>query len=470
MTNLTLYQKRHSVSLILAAGIKTYTHKKSVERRSSILKWIGDDTAMEEDYDGLISQHLPKTCDWFLDRLQFRQWITPEESSVTPKVLWVHGPPGFGKTILCTRVIKHLKQNLESLMAFFFCASNNQIKQRPSSIIRSWVSQLVFQNRDALAEATNVYQAMEKRTASQKELWQLLQSICAKIPGCVLILDGFDECIRTGSGERVYTNDGRKQFLQQLVQSVSFTNSRLMIVCRDEVDIRSGLFATPFKEQCHVSEYQIVLEDVKDDIQHYSEDVVEKNLAKKSANFKGEIAKAIAERSQGMFLWIRLLGGCLTYGKTPMQLQRVVSTMPAGLDRFYDRDVERIGNLGPEEKCRAIAILRWTILAARPLTVHELTEALIVEMEDCGTRLPSGFLPDSWDKDYVDEQILGLCGALVEIRSVSPGQSLAVQTIHLAHFSIKEYLFTRSEIRLSRSLASSMEQCSSSSGISQRLA
>jgi Cdc6-like AAA superfamily ATPase len=124
---------------------------------------------MEEDYDGLISQHRPKTCDWFLDRPEFRQWISHEESSVTLKVLWVYGPPGFGKTILCARVIKHLKQNLESLMAFFFCASNNQIKQCPSSIIHLWVSQLVFQSRDTLAEATNVYQAMEKRTASQKE-------------------------------------------------------------------------------------------------------------------------------------------------------------------------------------------------------------------------------------------------------------------------------------------------------------
>lgn len=91
-------------------------------------------------------------------------------------------------------------------------------------------------------------------------------------------MDGFDECIRTESGERVYTNEGRKQFLQQLVQSASFTNSQLIIICRDEVDIRAGLFATSFNEQCQVYEYQVVPEDVKEDIQHYSEDMVEKNL------------------------------------------------------------------------------------------------------------------------------------------------------------------------------------------------
>jgi hypothetical protein len=101
-----------------------------------------------------------------------------------------------------------------------------------------------------------------------------------------------------------------------------------------------------------------------------------------------------------MFLWVRLLKGCLTNGKTPKQLQRIVSTMPAGLDRFYDRDVERIGKLEPDERCRAIGILRWTILAARPLTVHELMEALIVEIEDCGTRFPTDFIPDSWDKAW----------------------------------------------------------------------
>lgn len=78
----------------------------------------------------------------------------------------------------------------------------------------------------------------------------------------------------------------------------------------------------------------------------------------------------------------------------------------------------------------------------RPLTVSEITEALLIEDNDNCDDLQIDELPDEVDKDFVDEQIIGLCGSLIEIQAstIEKKQSPGSSTIHLAHFSVKEYL------------------------------
>jgi len=51
------------------------------------------------------------------------------------------------------------------------------------------------------------------------------------------------------------------------------------------------------------------------------------------------------------------------------------------------RDLGRILSFS-EERDRAVAILRWTLFALRPLTVQELTEALAVNIHDDGDSYP----------------------------------------------------------------------------------
>lgn len=116
--------------------------------------------------------------------------------------------------------------------------------------------------------------------------------------------------------------------------------------------------------------------------------------------------------------------------------------MPSELEHAYERDWEYISNLPNHDKFRALEILRWATFALRPVTVSEITEALLIEDNDNCDNLQTDELPDEVDKDFVDEQIIGLCGSLLEIRasSVEKKQSPGSSTIHLAHFSVKEYL------------------------------
>jgi ankyrin repeat protein len=121
-----------------------------------------------------------------------------------------------------------------------------------------------------------------------------------------------------------------------------------------------------------------------------------------------------------------------------------VTEMPLGISEAYSRELEKIVRLPPDEKDKAVMILRWTLYAIHPLQVKQLAEALVVSDEQLG-EYPDDDLPDCWcdgfvDEDYTKEMILGRCGSLLQLRSTSPEQPLADHTVHFVHFSVKEYL------------------------------
>lgn len=59
-----------------------------------------------------------RTGSWFLQSELFKEW-----KSGIRQHLWLHGIPGFGKTVLSATIIEHLNQQLKSshaVLNFFF--------------------------------------------------------------------------------------------------------------------------------------------------------------------------------------------------------------------------------------------------------------------------------------------------------------------------------------------------------------
>lgn len=116
--------------------------------------------------------------------------------------------------------------------------------------------------------------------------------------------------------------------------------------------------------------------------------------------------------------------------------------MPSGLERAYQRDLGSILSLDEPERNRAINILRFFMFALRPLTFHEITDALVVVDDDSYQRFLIQELPDAIDEDYIQDEIKSLCGTLVQIRKAEGGSTESSGTVHLVHFSVKEYLLS----------------------------
>jgi ankyrin repeat protein len=156
------------------------------------------------------------------------------------------------------------------------------------------------------------------------------------------------------------------------------------------------------------------------------------------------LATQIADKCEGMFLWVRLQEQQLRGSRhNNKRLQDVVKQMPPGLDCLYHRNWTEILRLDDYYQRRALAILRWTTFALRPLTVKEVTEALaVIDDDDCDD-LCIDEMPDTIDEEYIEDEIIDICRSLVEVR---PGEasdsSTASGTLHLAHFSVRQYLMS----------------------------
>ncbi|KAG9494957.1 hypothetical protein J7337_013186 [Fusarium musae] len=389
------------------------------EARRQVLAWLSS-CPPDERYHDSLQKKLPGTCDWILDRTAFSRWLAG--GSTNRKLLWVNGHAGFGKTILSAHLVDHLSSTLSAPVAHFFFSSDHASREDPFLALRSWISQIVSQNDDAFEHARQSWISDVDLVATRVTIITLFKQLLRDIPGCILIADGLDECTSIA------------KFLRDVVDSVAGTETRVLLVSRDELAIRDAL--TDGTRETF-DEYRITLEDVRPDINAYSHAIVSRKLCNKSDDVRSTLSEAMSDRCQGQFLWLKMQEECLRGGMNKKQLQRAIENTPTGLDRLYDHSWTKITKLEEEGRDRAFALLRWAAFALRPLTVCEITEAALI--------LTSGELsrddfPDAVDDEYIKSEIIGLCGPLLEVRKGSTGSSPGQRTVHLPHFSVRQYL------------------------------
>ena len=382
-------------------------------------------------YDKQISSRLEGTCNWVFSHHAYRSWISESYTEKAARILWICAPAGYGKTVLCARLIEHLREMQSIPVVYFFASPHAQSGGEPSFIIRSWISQLARLDPDVL-ELVQRHSEVGQR-ASESTVWSLFGSIVSKNRHYIFVLDGFDEYSRL--------DDRRTEFLQKLKEATKRSISRVLITSRDETDIKAELSPSePLDVGNVMLRCKISIEDVRHDISHFSRSVVDKKLPNKDDGLRKDLAEQLAEKCGGMFLWIKLQQDQLRSSKNLKQLQNIVRNMPIGLNKTYERNWQVIQTQSPEEQSRALAILRWSTFALRPLSVSEITEALVVELGDDGTALQWDELPDNIDDDYINNEIVDICGALVEVRSGTSGGGAGYRTIHLIHPSVREFL------------------------------
>lgn len=409
-------------------------------------------------YDTFIQRRLEGTCNWILERPEFRHWEAT--NSDCTKVLWIHGPAGYGKTILCARLVEHLLAHYP--LAYYFFSSDSDSRTDPFIIIRSWISQVISQNRHAFELARGQWEATDGRPATQIEIAELFTLIVRNTPNCIFLVDGLDECAGTGHDWKPDYQDSLLAFFTSLKHATSNTKSRLIVVSRNEPDIRSGLRIEVSGAKWDLIECRITSDDVKPDATLFSRSMVDRKLKTKNETEREDLAHRLVDRFESMFLCIKMLEGQLRDGKGRAPLQRAIQRAPTALGDLYDRNWRRIHELPEPDRSRALAIIRWATFALRPMTILEITDALLLADKECGDLWEE--LPDALDKEYVETEILNLCGSLIETRGTSSDP--ASWTIHLTHFTIRQYilchslaagghLITNEQLRLSNEMSES---------------
>ncbi|KAK3331241.1 hypothetical protein B0H66DRAFT_613438 [Apodospora peruviana] len=409
--------------------VKSHEHQRNVDRyirdseRRSVLGWLGA-VSCDAELDVYIRDRVPSTCEWILQREEYRDWKSPSYATNAPDILWVYGEAGMGKSFISARDVR---------------------KREPLSILRSWLFQLASARMWVFEEVQKLRQGKEDREIVESELFSLFRVCLRRLGRCFLVIDGYDELSNELTPRRSQVEGIRETFLRELFRAVEGSQAHIILVSRDEVDIRRLVLDTEQSSTIAVRSYSIRAEETADDIASFCRHVIDTRLPKLRAPAKQEITEELSERCQGMLLWVRLSGAMLNRGRSTLQLKKDIGQTPVSLEEAYAKDVRRISALEPKEQERTLNILRWSLFAARPLSLAEPSEALAIDMKT--SSLDRSELPEEFDEDYVEFQILRLCGSLVKFRPVPNAYIVSDSrikqgTIHLTHFSVKEFLLS----------------------------
>lgn len=348
------------------------------------------------------------TCEWILDHPVYVKWQAIETTDAGAKFFWIHGPAGFGKTVLAAWLVRHINETLKIPVAYHFSSTHAQRSIDSDCIVRSWITQLARSSIDVLHLCQTARRTQCARRASTQDVWNVLREALAHVPSCILALDGLDEFPNV--------NDARSLFLKDLKNVVTSTKVKVLITSRNEVDIASEINAAasqPPKLSMH--ECKVSNEIVRGDVHLYSQVAVAKKFPKQSEFFRQDISARMAERSGGMFLWVKLQQCQLRGTQNKKTVERIVEGMPQGLYQTYSRDWNSIQELAEPDRNRAMDIFRWLTFGYRALAVQELAEALVIELDEASEAFCEDDLPADIDDDYSKNEIKALCCSFVDI-------------------------------------------------------
>lgn len=419
-------------------------HHRSLEfAKTAVMEWLdmadfSKQNNLRQQYEKQLSLHLDGTCDWILNIQKYVTWASDNFDCMASRVLWIHGPAGYGKTVLFAKVVEHFQMSHTTPSAFFFSTSQavSATAHDINFIIRSWLTQLASTDPTILHLICRYLprSSMDGKALDSK-VWEIFTALLETKQGITLFLDGLDEYPQI--------NNARIEFLQKLKTAACGTTTRILITSRATVDIKAEL--SPEKSQNSkqtLFSHKLTKDDVIGDLKLYSNSVVNRNLPRKDESLRTKLSGQLAERCEGMFLWITLQQPRLRDTKSKTALEKIIQNMPTGLTETYQRKWDEIKRQHPEDRSRAFDILRWTVFSLRPLSVAEVTEALIVSAFAGDRSLPIDELPDEVDEEFIDQEILAICGSLVEARTRKVFADSSSKTIHVVHPSVREFLLT----------------------------
>jgi hypothetical protein len=166
---------------------------------------------------------------------EFQEWRLGkgEESS---QVLWIRGPPGFGKSTLAGYFVEMIRRLYpDSIVAYFFCLSGAEGLVKVRDIIRSLAYQISRADasaRDFLLQLKEEGEVLGNHGVYFLFEKLLLGSMNQTQKDVFLILDGLDEADTVAIGNR-----SGKTEMEIFLQSLRTTSARLLFISRPDLNV-----------------------------------------------------------------------------------------------------------------------------------------------------------------------------------------------------------------------------------------
>lgn len=367
----------------------------------------------------------PDTGIWFLKSQIFLTWKMAPCS-----FLWLHDKAGSGKTILSSTVIHTLlvEEELKKVVVYFYFDFQTREKQLLQSFLSSVILQLVSSNNETLRTLEDFPNARSCGAARPaiKYLKATLRLISEKLPTTYLIIDALDEC------------EDRDELLESLEDLRSWNQSNLHVLATSRLETNIEDSMTRIATAVIPLEESVVDKDILSYIRHQLR--YDRSLSKWSDDLRVDIEDFLLKGANGMFRWIvcqlDALRGCLK----PSLLRKTLRSLPKTLDETYARILDRV----PEEHVEDVhRILCCLTCSFHPLDIREVADVVAIMTEG-----------DTYynveNQLFEPRAVITLCSGLVSTAAAKRVKQLAgeppyhyeIEELRLAHFSVKEYLFS----------------------------
>lgn len=333
------------------------------------------------------------TSEWIVDDLTFQQWqsdVGDQQASLDKKTLIVQAKPGFGKTILCSRMIEHLgtfsldmkdhAQHLVACVLYCFFDERKRASNNAYDALRAITAQLLSLHRSdtnifLVAIAAKSESGTGQALASDKEIREILTTLLPMIGVTFIVLDGLDECT---DQDELFT--ALHTIRRSLSKSQRPNRNGWLLCGRPSVVIPNWMSKGCYSLQLsHLAN--------SDDISRFLlpevEDLIESDFLPESTSAP-DLVDTIVPRANGMFLWAKLL---MAYLRSPALSFRdrqdaiLHLNLLEGLDALYKAMLEPLSKQPEPSRSRIQNILRWVAFAFLPLPVDKLRTAVSVALD-----------------------------------------------------------------------------------------
>ena len=361
------------------------------------------------------------TCDWLLDVDEYHAW----EDGDKLQLLQLQGGPGIGKTMISSFLVDNLKakerQDSTMTLAYYFFDNNDERRNTASVLLRGLLFQLLNKRFNLFTHAEKEYNMMKHRLSELFEnldtLWRIFRNMLKdRQAGKVYILvDALDEC--KGSSRNVFLDHLRKLFATQ--QPDENMTVKFLITGRPELEIDETLRGVG---GClHLNSAKISA-----DLSKFIDQKVDELPSRYPIALKQEIKATLKKRAGGTFLWASLVLDDISKTKMTSKVRERLQRLPPSLGELYKRI---LNNIDDEYKEEAMLILRWVVIARRPLTVRELAMGRALYLPEWENNIPPADTLDELMDDF------RICEPLLY-------RDTASDTINLVHQSVKDYLLS----------------------------
>ncbi|KAJ4034165.1 hypothetical protein NW758_011123 [Fusarium oxysporum] len=356
----------------------------------------------------------PGTGAWLLNSPAFQEWKLGSRQH-----LWLYGLAGCGKTVLSTTILDHLLQiDTHTTLTFFF-DFNDARKQKLEDLLRSLAVQLYHAGNEATKRLSSLFASHDdgRRQPDTNALSACINTMIQITGKSFVIIDALDECTT-------------REELLHWIRGLASSNAQILVTGRPEVEFQGEIPRLFNERNCVLLDKKAVNGDIRSYVEATLEQKPDFMGKKLSQGILDEIRDKIGDGADGMFRWaacqLESLARCLS----PKAIKFALRSLPRDLNETYYRMLQ---NIPSEYKSSAIRLLQFLVYTKRPLTLAEAIEVIATEID----QEPRGFDVDG--RLSLKTDILRYCPSLVIIAKVT-NYAGTVEELHLAHFSVKEYL------------------------------